>query len=239
VRRYARWAGRRSRSRDQGRRAARVHRREVDVRPRLDLPDASAFRGHTSTTSRSPTRRSSSSLDALRARFGTLTGVTVRPCRTTYVVVDLSATVDGKDIEEARHLGAVLPDRLRWPDRRHRQALTGLSARRVEDGSPRSLVAGDARDPRGRGSPRRCPPSNGGELPAMEDEPRFGRMLRLHAHALAHRFEVWCGRAALERGSLQRQMAKPCSSRGGPKGPRQGARRAAAWDATEVPLRAG
>jgi trigger factor len=77
---------------------------EVDVRPVFDLPDASAFAvtvDDVAVTDEEVVEQ----LDALRARFGTLTGVERPAGKDDFVVVDLSATVDGKDIEEAATTG--------------------------------------------------------------------------------------------------------------------------------------
>jgi len=73
---------------------------EVDVRPKIDLPDLSALR-----VSVDPIEVSDEDVDAelesLRARFGTLTGVE-RPVATgDFVSIDLSATVDGEEVPNA------------------------------------------------------------------------------------------------------------------------------------------
>lgn len=70
---------------------------EVDVRPRITLPDLSAL-----TVSVPPVEVSDDDVDAelqsLRARFGTLTGVD-RPVAVGDVVsIDLSTTVDGEEV---------------------------------------------------------------------------------------------------------------------------------------------
>jgi trigger factor len=77
---------------------------EVDVRPKIALPDLSAL-----TVSVDPVEISDDDVDAelqaLRSRFGTLTGVE-RPVATgDFVSVDLSATVDGEDVSNARAEG--------------------------------------------------------------------------------------------------------------------------------------
>jgi len=73
---------------------------EVDVRPKIDLPDLSALR-----VSVDPIEVGDEDVDAelesLRARFGTLTGVE-RPVATgDFVSIDLSATVDGEEVPNA------------------------------------------------------------------------------------------------------------------------------------------
>ncbi|AHH94948.1 trigger factor [Kutzneria viridogrisea] len=77
---------------------------EVDIRPEITLP---AFDGLSVTVDEVETSDSDvdTQLDELRARFGTLTGVD-RPAQSgDFVVVDLSATVDGAEVEEARTAG--------------------------------------------------------------------------------------------------------------------------------------
>jgi len=73
---------------------------EVDVRPEIELPDLSTL-----TISVDPIEITDEDVDAelqaLRARFGTLTGVE-RPVQTgDFVSIDLSASVGGEDIPEA------------------------------------------------------------------------------------------------------------------------------------------
>jgi trigger factor len=73
---------------------------EVDVRPKLDLPDLSTLQ-----VSVEPIEVSDEDVDAelesLRARFGTLTGVD-RPVEDgDFVSIDLSATVDGEPLPNA------------------------------------------------------------------------------------------------------------------------------------------
>lgn len=73
---------------------------EVDVRPEITLPDLSALE-----ITVDPVEITDEEVDAelqsLRARFGTLTGVD-RPAKDgDFVSIDLSATVDGKDVPEA------------------------------------------------------------------------------------------------------------------------------------------
>ncbi|BBX97249.1 trigger factor [Mycobacterium lacus] len=73
---------------------------EVDVRPKITLPDLSAL-----TVSVDPIEVSDDDVDAelqsLRARFGTLTGVDRPVAVGDFVSIDLSATVDGEDVPGA------------------------------------------------------------------------------------------------------------------------------------------
>ena len=71
-----------------------------------------------STTSSLTTSSVTQQLDALRERFGTLTGVD-RPVQTgDYVALDLSAELDGEEIEGGSASGRVLRGRQWRPDRR-------------------------------------------------------------------------------------------------------------------------
>ena len=77
---------------------------EVDVRPEIALPDLSALK-----ITVDPIKVSDEDVDAelqaLRARFGTLTGVE-RPAATgDFVSIDLSANIDGEDVPEAATQG--------------------------------------------------------------------------------------------------------------------------------------
>ncbi|MEU5690428.1 trigger factor [Actinosynnema sp. NPDC020468] len=77
---------------------------EVDIRPEITVP---AFGELTVTVDDQEVTDEdvTTQLDELRARFGTLTGVQ-RPAQTgDFVVVDLSATVDGAEVEEAKTSG--------------------------------------------------------------------------------------------------------------------------------------
>ena len=77
---------------------------EVDVRPEITLPDLSAL-----TFSVDPIEVTDEEVDAelqnLRARFGTLTGVDRAAEDGDFVSIDLSATVDGEDVPEAKTEG--------------------------------------------------------------------------------------------------------------------------------------
>jgi trigger factor len=77
---------------------------EVDIRPEIALPDLSAL-----TITVDPIEVKDDDVDAelqtLRARFGTLTGVE-RPAEDgDFVSIDLSATVEGEDVSEAKTEG--------------------------------------------------------------------------------------------------------------------------------------
>lgn len=77
---------------------------EVDVRPEIELPELSSLK-----ITVDPIEVSDEEVDAelqnLRARFGTLTGVE-RPAKEgDFVSIDLSATIDGEDVPEAKTEG--------------------------------------------------------------------------------------------------------------------------------------
>jgi trigger factor len=77
---------------------------EVDVRPKIELPDLKAL-----TITVDPIEVTdedvNAELDALRARFGTLTGVE-RPAQNgDFVSIDMSASVDGEKVPEAQSEG--------------------------------------------------------------------------------------------------------------------------------------
>jgi trigger factor len=77
---------------------------EVDIRPEITLPEAediSVEVDDVDVTEEEVTEQ----LDGLRARFGTLTGVERAAAKDDFVVVDLSATVDGQEVEEAATTG--------------------------------------------------------------------------------------------------------------------------------------
>ncbi|KRE34671.1 trigger factor [Mycobacterium sp. Soil538] len=77
---------------------------EVDIRPEIDLPDLSAL-----TITVDPISVSDEDVDAeieaLQKRFGTLTGVDRPAQEGDFVSIDLSATVDGEDVPEAKTEG--------------------------------------------------------------------------------------------------------------------------------------
>ena len=77
---------------------------EVDVRPEITLPDLSAL-----AFTVDPIEVSDEEVDVelqnLRARFGTLTGVERAAEEGDFVSIDLSATVDGEDVPDAKTEG--------------------------------------------------------------------------------------------------------------------------------------
>ena len=94
------------------RRAADVHRR--GRRPaRVRAAGLRRHRGHASTTPRSRDEDIDEQLEALRERFATLTGVERAAADGDFVSIDLSATVDGEEVEERHRQGPQLPGRLR------------------------------------------------------------------------------------------------------------------------------
>ncbi|SFO07303.1 trigger factor [Pseudonocardia ammonioxydans] len=77
---------------------------EVDVRPEIELPELEGLAvevDETEVTEEQVTEQ----LDQLRARFGTLSGVERAAQTGDFVQIDLSAAVDGKEIEEATTTG--------------------------------------------------------------------------------------------------------------------------------------
>jgi trigger factor len=77
---------------------------EVDVRPEITLPDLAGISvsvEDVEVTDEQVTEQ----LDQLRARFGTLTGVERAAAADDFVQIDLSATVDGQEVEEAQTTG--------------------------------------------------------------------------------------------------------------------------------------
>jgi trigger factor len=77
---------------------------EVDVRPEFTLPETDSI---TVTVDSVEVAEDdvTEQLDGLRARFGTLTGVERAAANDDFVVIDLSATVDGAPVEEATTSG--------------------------------------------------------------------------------------------------------------------------------------
>jgi trigger factor len=72
---------------------------EVDVRPALDIPDYEGAEVVVEAAEVSD-EDIQTQLDALRQRFATLTGVDRPAARGDYVVMDLRAEIDGKNLEE-------------------------------------------------------------------------------------------------------------------------------------------
>ncbi|HEY9313986.1 trigger factor [Williamsia sp.] len=77
---------------------------EVDVRPEIDLPDYSTLEVEVEPIAVDDDAVDEQ-LEALRARFGTLTGVDRPVADGDFVSIDLSATIDGKEVEEAATTG--------------------------------------------------------------------------------------------------------------------------------------
>ncbi|WET81431.1 trigger factor [Amycolatopsis sp. QT-25] len=77
---------------------------EVDIRPEISLPDLEGFAVSVDDVDLTDAEVDEQ-LDELRARFGTLTGVD-RPAENgDFVSIDLAATVDGQEVEEASTTG--------------------------------------------------------------------------------------------------------------------------------------
>ncbi|HEY2195882.1 MAG TPA: trigger factor [Actinomycetospora sp.] len=77
---------------------------EVDIRPEIQLPDYSSI--SVSVDSAEVTDEDvDDQLKGLQARFGTLTGVQRPAAKDDFVVIDLSATVNGEAVEEAQTSG--------------------------------------------------------------------------------------------------------------------------------------
>ena len=77
---------------------------EVDVRPEIDLPDLKALK-ITVDPVEVTDEDVDAEIEALQKRFGTLTGVDRPAANGDFVSIDLSATVDGKDVPEAKTEG--------------------------------------------------------------------------------------------------------------------------------------
>jgi trigger factor len=73
---------------------------EVDIRPEIELPDLEALK-ITVDPIEVTDEEVDAELQSLRARFGTLTGVERAAENGDFVSIDLSATVDGKEVPEA------------------------------------------------------------------------------------------------------------------------------------------
>lgn len=117
---------------------------EVDVRPEFTLPELAGIEVTVDSVEVAEDDVTEQ-LDGLRARFGTLTGVERPAAHDDFVVIDLSATVDGEAVEEASTSGLSyqigsggLVDGID-------EALTGLSAGE-EATFTTTLVAGDYAD---------------------------------------------------------------------------------------------
>jgi trigger factor len=77
---------------------------EVDVRPEINLPDLSTISVAVDDVEVTD-EQVDEQLENLRARFGTLTGVDRPAAKDDFVLIDLSATVDGEAVEEAATTG--------------------------------------------------------------------------------------------------------------------------------------
>ncbi|MEE6164358.1 MULTISPECIES: trigger factor [unclassified Mycolicibacterium] len=77
---------------------------EVDVRPEITLPDLESLK-ITVDPIEVTDEEVDAELQSLRARFGTLTGVERPAQEGDFVSIDLSATVDGEDVPEAKTEG--------------------------------------------------------------------------------------------------------------------------------------
>ena len=77
---------------------------EVDIRPEIELPDLDALKITVDAIEVSD-EEVDTELQILRARFGTLTGVDRAAENGDFVSIDLSATVDGEDLPEAKTEG--------------------------------------------------------------------------------------------------------------------------------------
>jgi trigger factor len=77
---------------------------EVDVRPQITLPELDSLAVSVDDIEISDADVDEA-LDNLRARFGTLTGVERPAAKDDFVLIDLSAAVDGQPVEEASTTG--------------------------------------------------------------------------------------------------------------------------------------
>jgi trigger factor len=77
---------------------------EVDVRPQIDLPDLASLSVSVDDVEVDEADVEEQ-LENLRARFGTLAGVDRPAQQDDFVLIDLSATVDGEPVEEAQTTG--------------------------------------------------------------------------------------------------------------------------------------
>jgi trigger factor len=77
---------------------------EVDVRPQIDLPELTTLAVAVDDVEVTDADVQEQ-LDSLRARFGTLAGVERPAAKDDFVLIDLSATVDGEPVEDATTTG--------------------------------------------------------------------------------------------------------------------------------------
>ena len=114
---------------------------EVDVRPSIELPDVNQIAVTVDDVEVSD-EEVTEQLDALRARFGTLTGVDRPAVKDDFVVIDLSATVDGDQIEDATTTGLSYQIGSGGLVEGIDEALTGMSAEESKTFTTK-LVAGE------------------------------------------------------------------------------------------------
>ncbi|GAA4554124.1 trigger factor [Pseudonocardia xishanensis] len=117
---------------------------EVDVRPEITLPELDGITvtvDDVEVTDEQVTEQ----LDQLRARFGTLTGVERPAAEDDFVQIDLSATVDGEEVEEAQTTGFSYQVGQGGLIEGIDEAITGLSAGEEQTFTSK-LVAGEYAD---------------------------------------------------------------------------------------------
>ena len=114
---------------------------EVDVRPEITLPDLKAIKITVDPIVVNDDEVEAE-LDNLRARFGTLTGVERAAADGDFVSLDLSATVDGEDVPEAKTEGLSHQIGSGQLIEGLDEAIIGLKAGESKD-FPTTLAAGD------------------------------------------------------------------------------------------------
>ena len=114
---------------------------EVDVRPEITLPDLKAIKITVDPIAINDDEVDAE-LDNLRARFGTLTGVERAAADGDFVSIDLSATVDGEDVPEAKTEGLSHQIGSGQLIEGLDEAIIGLKAGESKD-FPTTLAAGD------------------------------------------------------------------------------------------------
>ena len=141
---------------------------EVDIRPEITLPDLSALKVTVDSIEVSD-EDVDTELQSLRARFGTLTGVE-RPVEDgDFVSIDLSATVDGEDVPEAKTEGLSHEVGSGQLIEGLDEALVGLKSDETKTFTTK-LVAGDARRPGRPGHVVTVRSVKERELPEPDDE---------------------------------------------------------------------
>lgn len=114
---------------------------EVDVRPEISLPDLKALKV-TVDPIEITDEEVAAELENLRARFGTLKGVDRPVAKDDFVSIDLSATVDGVDVPEAKTEGLSHQVGSGQLIEGLDDAITGLSEGESKD-FPTTLAAGE------------------------------------------------------------------------------------------------